>query len=160
MRSFSHITAAPSSKGRSPCNKPADHLFSFQVYAYNVSLVFCHKDICSTRARCNKYVSSAATPVKCNISCTQRNIISTSPSRGETAMGANRQAARPHYYISNYTQRLRACLNFAQVYFESYFRGYFSIFVRSIADYVTSQNRKTDRKETQNNLKNLKLRKI
>ncbi len=79
MRSFSHITAAPSSKGRSPCNKPTDHLFSFQVYAYNVSLVFCHKDICSTRARCNKYVSSAATPVKCNISCTQRNIISTHP---------------------------------------------------------------------------------
>lgn len=39
----------------------------------------CHKDICSTRARCNKYVSSAATPVKCNISCTQRNIISTHP---------------------------------------------------------------------------------
>ena len=75
-------------------------------------------------------------------------------------MGANRQAARPHYYISNYTQRLRACLNFAQVYFESYFRGYFSIFVRSIADYVTSQNRKTDRKETQNNLKSLKFRKI
>ena len=58
------------------------------------------------------------------------------------------------------SKRLRACLNFAQVYFESYFRGYFSIFVRSIADYVTSQNRKTDRKETQNNLKNLKLRKI
>ena len=34
------------------------------------------------------------------------------------------------------------------------------IFVRSIADYVTSQNRKTDRKETQNNLKSLKFRKI
>lgn len=30
MRSFSHITAAPSSKGRSPCNKPADHLFHFR----------------------------------------------------------------------------------------------------------------------------------
>ena len=75
-------------------------------------------------------------------------------------MGANRQAARHQYYISNYTQRLRACLNFAQVYFESYFRGYFSIFVRNIADYVTSQNRKTDRKETQNNLKSLKFRKI
>ena len=82
MRSFSHITAAPSSKGRSPCNKPADHLFSFQVYAYNVSLVFCPKDICSTRARCNKYVSSAATPVKCNISCTQRNIFHTLPAPG------------------------------------------------------------------------------
>ena len=34
---------------------------------------------------------------------------------------------------------LRACLNFAQSYFESCFRGYFPAVVRSVAGYVTNQ---------------------
>ena len=43
---------------------------------------------------------------------------------------------------------LKACLNFAQFYFENCFRGYFSVAVRSVAGYVTRGNRKRDRKET------------
>ena len=43
---------------------------------------------------------------------------------------------------------LKACLNFAQVRFESFFRGYFSVF-RMIAGYLTRENGKTDRKKAQ-----------
>ena len=43
---------------------------------------------------------------------------------------------------------LRACLNFAQVRFESSFRGYFSVFTRRIS-YLTRENGKKDRKKTQ-----------
>ena len=50
----------------------------------------------------------------------------------------------------------RACLIFAQPYFENCFRGYFLVVVRSVAGYVTEHNRKIDRKETQKRLnKNL-----
>ena len=41
---------------------------------------------------------------------------------------------------------LKACLNFAQVRFESFFRGYFT---RRIAGYLTRENGKKDRKKTQ-----------
>ena len=34
-------------------------------------------------------------------------------------------------------QALRACLNFAQLYFECCFRGYFSGVLRNVAGYVT-----------------------
>ena len=44
---------------------------------------------------------------------------------------------------------IKACLNFAQVSFESFFRGYFSVFTRRIAGYLTRENRKRDRKKTQ-----------
>ncbi len=49
-------------------------------------------------------------------------------------------------------ENLRACLNFAQSYFEGCFRGYFSVVMRSIAGYVTRDNRKIDRKEAQRGL--------
>ena len=62
--------------------------------------------------------------------------------------------------------KLRACLNFAQLYFECCFRGYFSGVLRNVAGYVTKWNvagyvtkyaGKRDRKETQQKLKiNLK----
>ena len=42
---------------------------------------------------------------------------------------------------------LRACLNFARHSFEICFRGYFSVFMRSIAGYVTNKNGKIGRKE-------------
>ena len=48
--------------------------------------------------------------------------------------------------------KIRACLNFAQPYFEGCFRGYFSVVVRSVAGYVTNNNRKRDRKEAQKGL--------
>ncbi|WP_294617800.1 hypothetical protein, partial [uncultured Bacteroides sp.] len=41
----------------------------------------------------------------------------------------------------------RVCLNFVQHYFERSFRGCFSVFMRSIAGYVTNRKRGTDRKE-------------
>jgi len=44
---------------------------------------------------------------------------------------------------------LKACLNFARVRFESFFRGYFSVFTRRITGYLTRENRKRDRKKTQ-----------
>ena len=44
---------------------------------------------------------------------------------------------------------LKACLNFARVRFESFFRGYFSIFTRRITGYLTRENGKKDRKKTQ-----------
>ena len=44
---------------------------------------------------------------------------------------------------------LKACLNFARVRFESFFRGYFSVFTRRIAGYLMSENGKKDRKQTQ-----------
>ncbi len=44
---------------------------------------------------------------------------------------------------------LKACLNFARVRFERFFRGYFSVFKRMIAGYLTRENRKRDRKKTQ-----------
>ena len=40
-------------------------------------------------------------------------------------------------------------LNFAQPKFENCFRGCFSVFTRMIAGYLTSENRETDRKQTQ-----------
>ena len=43
---------------------------------------------------------------------------------------------------------LKACLNFARVRFESFFRGYFSVFTRRIG-YLTRENGKKDRKKTQ-----------
>lgn len=54
---------------------------------------------------------------------------------------------------------LRACLNLTLHYFESYFGGYFSVFM-DMAGYVTSENRKTDRKQTQNKPDKKLLRKI
>ena len=44
---------------------------------------------------------------------------------------------------------LKACLNFARGRFESFFRGYFSVFPRRIAGYLTRENRKRDLKKTQ-----------
>ena len=44
---------------------------------------------------------------------------------------------------------LRACLNFARVRFESFLRGYFSVFMRMIAGYLTSENGKIGRKKAQ-----------
>lgn len=44
---------------------------------------------------------------------------------------------------------LKACLNFARVKFESFFRGYFSVFRRRIAGYLTRENREKDWKRTQ-----------
>lgn len=44
---------------------------------------------------------------------------------------------------------LKACLNFARVRFESFFRGYFSVFRRMIAGYLTRENGKKDRKKAQ-----------
>ena len=44
---------------------------------------------------------------------------------------------------------LKACLNFTRVSFESFFRGYFSVFRRRIAGYLTRENGKKDRKKTQ-----------
>ena len=44
---------------------------------------------------------------------------------------------------------LKACLNFARVRFESFFRGYFSVFTRRIAGYPTKENGEKDRKKTQ-----------
>ena len=52
------------------------------------------------------------------------------------------------FFISNISC-LRACLNFARVSFECFFRGYFSVFTRRIASYLTSDNGKKDRKKTQ-----------
>ena len=46
-------------------------------------------------------------------------------------------------------KNLRACLNFAQVYFEDCFRGCSSDFIRRIAGYLTHKIGKTDRKQTQ-----------
>ena len=44
----------------------------------------------------------------------------------------------------------RACrLNLIQPYFEGCFQGYFSVVMRSVAGYVTNNNRKRDRKEAQ-----------
>ena len=43
---------------------------------------------------------------------------------------------------------LKACLNFAQVRFESFFRGYFSVFTRRIADYLMSENGKSPKENT------------
>ena len=43
---------------------------------------------------------------------------------------------------------LKACLNFARVRFESFFRGYFSVFMRRIAGYLTRENGKIDWKKT------------
>ena len=61
-------------------------------------------------------------------------------------------------------EEFRACLNFAQPHFEGCFRGYFSVVMRSVsvvmrsvAGYVTNNNRKRDRKEAQKGAdKNLK----
>ena len=36
---------------------------------------------------------------------------------------------------------LKACLNFARVRFESFFRGYFSVFTRRITGYLTREKR-------------------
>ena len=47
---------------------------------------------------------------------------------------------------------LRACLNFAQHYFERCFRGYFSADMRSVAGYVTNGSGKRDRKQSQKRL--------
>ncbi|WP_300647379.1 hypothetical protein, partial [uncultured Bacteroides sp.] len=55
---------------------------------------------------------------------------------------------------------LRTCLNFVQHYIERSFRGCFSTFMRSIAGYVTSKKRKTDREENQKKLKKNFLKKI
>ena len=41
-------------------------------------------------------------------------------------------------------------LNFIQVNFERFFQRYFSVFTKRITNYLTSENRKTDRKKTQN----------
>ena len=49
-------------------------------------------------------------------------------------------------------QTLRACLNFAQLYFECCFRGYFSGVLRNVAGYVTKYAGKRDRKEAQKKL--------
>ena len=48
--------------------------------------------------------------------------------------------------------KIRACLNFAQVNFANCFRGCFSDFMRRIAGYLTNKIGKTDRKQTQKNL--------
>ena len=41
----------------------------------------------------------------------------------------------------------RSCLSFTRVSFESFFRGYFSVFTRKIAGYLTRENgKKTGRK--------------
>ena len=48
--------------------------------------------------------------------------------------------------------KLRACLNFAQHYFERCFRGYFSADMRSVAGYVTNGSGKRDRKQSQKRL--------
>ena len=63
-----------------------------------------------------------------------------------------------HYFLErDAVQSLRACLNFAQPHFEGCFRGYFSVVMRSVAGYVTNNNRKRDRKEAQKGAdKNLK----
>ena len=68
-----------------------------------------------------------------------------------------------HFYpilpvVVKYNQLFRTCLNFARHCFEICFRGYFSVFVRSITGYVTNRNRETGRKETQKKL-NKKLSK-
>lgn len=42
--------------------------------------------------------------------------------------------------------RLRACLNFAQCCFESYFRGCFPLIIRHIARYALHKKRKTSSK--------------
>ena len=51
---------------------------------------------------------------------------------------------------------IRACLNFAQLYFECCFRGYFSGYfsgvLRNVAGYVTKYAGKRDRKEAQKKL--------
>ena len=39
---------------------------------------------------------------------------------------------------------LKACLNFARVRFESFFRGYFSVFTRRITGKETGRKRKND----------------
>ncbi len=52
---------------------------------------------------------------------------------------------------------MRACLNFAQVYFENCFRGCFSDFIRRIAGYLTHKIGKTDRKQTQKRPDNMTL---
>ena len=44
---------------------------------------------------------------------------------------------------------LEPVVNFARVSFESFFRGYFSVFRRRIASYLTRENGKTDRKKIQ-----------
>ena len=44
---------------------------------------------------------------------------------------------------------VRTCLNFALPQFENCFRGCFPVFTRMIAGYLTSENGKTDRKQTQ-----------
>ena len=55
-----------------------------------------------------------------------------------------------------FNEELRACLNFALPYFEGCFRGCFFVAMRSVADYVTNNNKKRDRKEAQKRLnKNL-----
>ena len=47
---------------------------------------------------------------------------------------------------------LKACLNFARVRFESFFRGYFSVFTRRIAGYLTRENRKETGRKRKNDL--------
>ena len=44
---------------------------------------------------------------------------------------------------------LKACLNFARVRFESFFRRDLSIFTGRITGYLARENRKRDRKKTQ-----------
>ena len=44
---------------------------------------------------------------------------------------------------------LKACLNFPRGRFDSFFRGYFSVFTRRITGYLTRENGKIDRKKTQ-----------
>ena len=58
-----------------------------------------------------------------------------------------------------YFLKLRACLNFAQLYFECCFRGYFSDVLRSVAGYVTKYAGKRDRKEAQKKL-NINLKRV
>ena len=44
---------------------------------------------------------------------------------------------------------LKAYLNFTRIRFESFFRGYFSVFTRRITGYLTRENEKKDRNKTQ-----------
>ena len=60
-------------------------------------------------------------------------------------------------FLCTKANKVRVCLNFARLYFESCFGGYFSVVIRNVAGYVTKDNRKRDRKETKVRLdKNLK----
>ena len=44
---------------------------------------------------------------------------------------------------------LKACLNFARVRFESFFRGYFSVFAKMITGYLMIKNGEKDQKKIQ-----------